>query len=80
MGFLKCLFPVCFFWCFSILANIDNQYFTTNQQFLKKKIMMVVCAASFSTMITILSFFLFPFVISQIYRNFAANNPNSKAQ
>ena len=59
MGFLKCLFPVCFFWCFWTFARIDYQYFTISKQILKKKIMMVVCAASFSAIITILLFFFF---------------------
>ena len=48
LGFLKFLFPVCFFWLFLLFGCIDYQYFTILKQILKKKIMMVVCAGSFS--------------------------------
>ena len=48
LGFLKFLFPVCSF-CFDLLfVGVDYQRITFNQQILKKKIMMVVCAGSFS--------------------------------
>ena len=39
MGFLKFLFPVCFFWLFWLSGSVDYQHITINQQFLKKKIM-----------------------------------------
>lgn len=38
MGFLKFLFPVCFFWRFSAFASIDYQHLTNFQQILKKSI------------------------------------------
>ena len=47
MGFLKFLFPVCFFWLFLLLDSVDIQYFTILKQILKKKIMMVVGACIF---------------------------------
>lgn len=46
-GFLKFLFPVCFFWLFSLSMSIDIQHFTIRKQILKKKIMMVVGACIF---------------------------------
>ena len=46
-GFLKFLFPVCFFWLFSLSGSIDIQHFTISKQILKKKIMMVVGACIF---------------------------------
>ena len=46
-GFLKFLFPVCFFWLFLLSGSIDIQYFTIRKQILKKKIMMVVGACIF---------------------------------
>ena len=39
LGFLKFLFPVCFFWLFLLSGSIDIQCFTTRKQILKKKIM-----------------------------------------
>jgi len=47
LGFLKFLFPVCFFWLFLLLGSVDIQHFTTRKQILKKKIMMVVGACIF---------------------------------
>jgi len=47
LGFLKFLFPVCFFWRFSAFASIDYQHLTNFQQILKKKIMMTVGACIF---------------------------------
>ena len=47
-GFLKFLFPVCFFWVFLLSGSIEIQCFTTRKQILKKKIMMNVCVGSFS--------------------------------
>ena len=46
-GFLILLFLICFFRHFTIPISIDYQYITFNQQFLKKKIMMVVGACIF---------------------------------
>ena len=37
-GVLKFLFPVCFFWYFSLSRSIDIQHFTTRKQILKKSI------------------------------------------
>ena len=39
MGFLKFLFPVCFFWYFLLFGSVDIQHFTIRKQILKKKIM-----------------------------------------
>ena len=39
MGFLKFLFPVCFFWVFSLPGSIDYQCFTIQKQILKKYIL-----------------------------------------
>jgi hypothetical protein len=47
LGFLKFLFPVCFFWLFLLSGSIDIQHFTIRKQILKKKIMMVVGACIF---------------------------------
>ena len=47
LGFLKFLFPVCFFWLFSLSGSVDIQHFTTRKQILKKKIMMTVGACIF---------------------------------
>ena len=47
LGFLKFLFPVCFFWVFSLPGSIDYQCFTIQKQILKKKIMMTVGACIF---------------------------------
>jgi len=47
LGFLKFLFPVCFFWLFWLSGSIDYQYITFNQQILKKSIMMIVGACIF---------------------------------
>jgi len=44
---LKFLFPVCFFWHFSLSGSIDIQYFTIREQILKKSIMMIVGACIF---------------------------------
>ena len=38
-GFLKFLFPVCFFWLFWLSGSVDYQYFTFNQKILKKIMM-----------------------------------------
>ena len=46
-GFLKFLFPVCFFWSFLLSGSIDIQCFTTRKQILKKSIMMIVGACIF---------------------------------
>ena len=46
-GFLKFLFPVCFFWLFLLWGSVDIQYFTILKQIFKKKIMMVVGACIF---------------------------------
>lgn len=35
---MKFLFPVCFFWLFSLSGSIDYQYITINRQILKKSI------------------------------------------
>ena len=42
MGFLKFLFPVCFFNLFWLSGSIDFHYFTIQKQILKKKIMEVI--------------------------------------
>ena len=47
IGFLKFLFPVCFFWLFLLFGGIDYQCFTISKQIFKKKIMMVVGACIF---------------------------------
>lgn len=47
LGFLKFLFPVCFFWYFLLFGSVDIQHFTIRKQILKKKIMMVVGACIF---------------------------------
>ncbi|MBS7375666.1 MAG: hypothetical protein KIG52_06960, partial [Muribaculaceae bacterium] len=47
LGFLKFLFPVCFFWRFSAFASIDYQHLTNFQQILKKKITMADAYVSF---------------------------------
>ena len=47
MGFLKFLFPVCFFWYFLLFGSVDIQHFTIRKQILKKKIMMIVGACIF---------------------------------
>jgi hypothetical protein len=47
LGFLKFLFPVCFFWLFSLSGSIDIQHFTIQEQILKKSIMMIVGACIF---------------------------------
>lgn len=46
-GFLILLFLICFFRHFIIPISIDYQYITSNQQYFKKKIMMVVGACIF---------------------------------
>lgn len=46
-GFLILLFLICFFRHFVISISVDYQYVTSNQQDLKKKIMMVVGACIF---------------------------------
>lgn len=38
MGFLKFLFPVCFFWYFLLFGSVDIQHFTIRKQILKKLI------------------------------------------
>ena len=38
MGFLKFLFPVCFFWYFLLFGSVDIQHFTIRKQILKKSI------------------------------------------
>ena len=48
MGFLRFLFPVCFFWSFWLSGSVDIQHFEIQKQILKKKIMMNVCVGSFS--------------------------------
>ena len=35
MGFLKFLFPVCFFWYFLLFGSVDIQHFTIRKQILK---------------------------------------------
>jgi hypothetical protein len=47
LGFLKFLFPVCFFWLFLLSGSIDIQHFTIRKQILKKSIMMIVGACIF---------------------------------
>ena len=47
LGFLKFLFPVCFFWYFLLFGSVDIQHFTIRKQILKKKIMMTVGACIF---------------------------------
>ena len=39
MGFLKFLFPVCFFWLFLVLQSFDYQCFTISKQILKKYVL-----------------------------------------
>lgn len=46
-GFLILLFLICFFRHFIIPISVDYQYVTSNQQDLKKKIMMTVGACIF---------------------------------
>ena len=46
-GFLILLFLICFFCYFTILISVDYQRVMSNQQDLKKKIMMVVGACIF---------------------------------
>ena len=46
-GFLILLFLICFFRHFIIPISVDYQYVTSNQQDLKKKIMMIVGACIF---------------------------------
>ena len=46
-GFLILLFLICFFRHFIIPISIDYQCITSNQQYFKKKIMMVVGACIF---------------------------------
>ena len=48
MGFLRFLFPVCFFWSFWLSGSVDIQHFKIQKQILKKKIMMNVCVGYFS--------------------------------
>ena len=38
MGFLKFLFPVCFFWYFLLFGSVDIQHFTIRKQILKYSI------------------------------------------
>ena len=40
MGFLKFLFPVCFFWYFLLFGSVDIQHFTIRKQILEKLIML----------------------------------------
>ena len=47
MGFLKFLFPVCFFWYFLLFGRVDIQHFTIRKQILKKSVMMIVGACIF---------------------------------
>jgi len=47
LGFLKFLFPVCFFWLFLLSGSVDIQHFIIREQILKKKIMMIVGACIF---------------------------------
>lgn len=37
MGFLKFLFPVCFFWYFLLFGSVDIQHFTIRKQILKEE-------------------------------------------
>ena len=46
-GLMQFLFPVCSFCTFILEIDIDNQLLASNQQIIKKKIMMVVGACIF---------------------------------
>ena len=37
MGFLKFLFPVCFFWYFLLFGSVDIQHFTIRKQILSEE-------------------------------------------
>ena len=63
-GFLKFLFPVCFFWLFSLSGSIDYQYITIWKQILKKKIMSrynhrIFPVFSFPKLLTVICYLFF---------------------